>query len=117
MKGLCISIAFVISTLAAPALAADAAHGKQVFQACAACHTDKPDALGPNLAGVVGRKAGAREDFRYSTAMTRANITWTAANLRDYIKDPQAKVQGNRMPYAGMPTATDRWFSASVLSI
>src|SRR5712675_1779837 len=56
---------------ASAALAADVDHGKQVFQACAACHSDKPDALGPNLAGVIGRKAGSRDDFRYSNAMMR----------------------------------------------
>jgi len=38
------------------AMAADAAHGKVVFQTCAACHNEKPDAIGPNLRGVYGRK-------------------------------------------------------------
>ena len=84
------------------AAAADAEHGKVVFQACAACHSDKPDAIGPSLKGVFGRKSGALDDFRYSNAMMRANLTWDEANLRDYIKDPQAKVKGNRMPFGGL---------------
>jgi cytochrome c len=89
------------------AIAADAAHGKIVFQTCAACHSDKPDAIGPSLRGVYGRKAGSLEDFRYSNAMTRANIVWNEANLREYIRDPQAKVPGNRMPFGGLDNPAD----------
>jgi len=90
-----------------PALAADAAHGKLLFQACAACHSEKPDAIGPSLTGVVGRKAGARDDFRYSGPMRRANLTWDEANLRSYIMDPQALVKGNRMPFGGLSDPGD----------
>ncbi len=89
------------------ASAADAAHGKQVFATCAACHSDKPDAIGPSLKGVYDRKSGSIPDFRYSNAMKRANLTWDEANLRDYIKDPQAKVKGNRMPFGGLGDPED----------
>jgi len=89
------------------ALAADAEHGKQLFQACAACHTDRPDALGPSLKGVVGRKSATLEDFRYSNPMKRANLVWDEENLRAYIADPQAKVPGNRMPFAGLHDPKD----------
>jgi cytochrome c len=90
-----------------PAAAADAAHGKVVFQTCAACHTDKPEAIWPSLRGVYGRKSAALPDFRYSNAMTRANLTWDDANLKAYIKDPQAKVKGNRMPFGGLSSDAD----------
>ena len=89
------------------AFAADADHGKQLFSACAACHTDKPDASGPSLKGVVGRKSAALEDFRYSNAMKRANLTWDEPNLREYLRDPQAKVKGTRMPFSGFADPTD----------
>jgi cytochrome c len=85
----------------------DSGHGKIVFQTCAACHSDKPDAIGPALRGVYGRKSGSLDDFRYSNAMSRANLTWDEANLRDYIKDPQAKVKGNRMPFGGLSDPKD----------
>src|SRR5438045_472310 len=91
----------------APASAADADHGKTLYTACAACHTEKPDALGPSLKGVVGRKSAALEDFRYSAAMKRANVTWDEATLREYLRDPQAKVKGNRMPFSGFANAAD----------
>ena len=87
--------------------AADAAHGKVVFAQCAACHSDKPDAIGPSLKGVYGRKSGSQPDFRYSNAMMRANLTWDDATLHAYIKDPQAKVKGNRMPFGGLSSNTD----------
>jgi cytochrome c len=99
--------AAVAAFAALPAAAADVEHGRQLFTACAACHTDRPDALGPNLRGVLGRKAGGREDFRYSNPMKRAGFTWDEANLRDYLADPQAKVKGNRMPYAGLRDPKD----------
>src|ERR1700686_1539608 len=97
----------VMAVAATPAVAADAAHGKVVFQTCAACHSDKPDAIGPSLRGVYGRKSAALQDFRYSNAMMRANLTWDDANLKAYIKDPQAKVKGNRMPFGGLSSEAD----------
>jgi cytochrome c len=106
-----LSLAIVLGGCAAlaalPAAAADVEHGRQLFLACAACHTDRPDALGPNLRGVVGRKAGGREDFRYSNPMKRAGFVWDAANLREYLADPQAKVKGNRMPFGGLRDTKD----------
>jgi cytochrome c len=97
-------LAFSVSTRAP---AADADRGKQVFQACAACHTDRPDAIGPSLKGVFGRKAAALEDYRYSNPMKRANLIWDDVNLRAYISDPQAKVPGNRMPFGGLHEPKD----------
>src|SRR5437016_4985804 len=87
--------------LAPPASAADIAHGKQLFAACIACHSETADAQGPSLKGVAGRKAAALDDFRYSAAMKRSDIVWDVANLRDYLHDPQAKVKGNHMPFSG----------------
>jgi len=106
--GALIGAAVVLMAVATtPAAAADAAHGKVVFQTCAACHSDKPDAIGPSLRGVYGRKSAALSDFRYSSAMMRAGLTWDDAELKAYIKDPQAKVKGNRMPFGGLSNAAD----------
>jgi len=98
---------FLLLAIASPATAADPDHGKALYQTCAACHTERPDALGPSLKGVVGRKSAALDDFRYSNPMKRANLVWDEANLRAYIQDPQAKVKGNRMPYGGLTEAKD----------
>ena len=93
--------------VATSSFAADAGHGKDLFTACAACHTERPDALGPSLKGVVGRKSAALEDFRYSNPMKRADLTWDEATLREYLRDPQGKVKGTRMPFSGFPNPGD----------
>jgi cytochrome c len=100
-----LGVAFATTTAAASA--ADAEHGKSLYVACAGCHTEKPDAMGPSLKGVYGRQSGALEDFRYSNPMKRANLVWDDTNLRDYIVDPQAKVKGNRMPFGGLREPKD----------
>lgn len=103
----CAAAAAALIVSCTAAFAADAEHGKTLFTACLACHSEKPDALGPSLKGVFGRQSASLEDFRYSNPMKRANLTWDEANLREYIADPQAKVKGNRMPFAGFTKATD----------
>jgi cytochrome c len=40
------STAAVLLEASSAAAAADAARGKQLFATCAACHSDKPDAIG-----------------------------------------------------------------------
>jgi len=89
---------------------ADAKRGEKLFEECRACHAVEPGAsgVGPDLHGVIGRKAGAREDFRYSPALKKSGITWSPQTLNAYIADPQKVVPANRMPYAGMPEAKDR---------
>jgi cytochrome c len=93
--------------LGSSASGADAEHGKQVFQACAACHTEKPDALGPSLKSLIGRKSAALDDFRYSGPLRRANLTWDETTLKQFLADPQAKVPGTRMPFGGLGEAKD----------
>jgi cytochrome c len=77
--------------------------------ACAACDniTGEGGTLGPSLNGVVGRKAGSLDNFRYSPAMLRSGIVWDEAALKAYIADPQGKVKGNRMPFTGLAGAAD----------
>ena len=72
----------LLALSAGHALAADAEHGKMLFAPCAACHTDRPDAIGPSLKGVFGRRSAALPDFRYSNPMRRANLVWDEDNLR-----------------------------------
>jgi len=102
----CGALALLVS-MANAAIAADAEHGKVLFQTCAACHSERPDALGPSLKGVFGRQSAALDDFRYSNPMKRANLVWDEENLRAYITDPQGKVKGNRMPYGGVSDPKD----------
>ena len=101
--------AFLASACAAHA-AGDAARGEQKFIECGACHSLKAGVtiVGPSLAGLFGRKAGSLTDFRYSPAMRRSGITWTAQTLDEFVADPQKHVPANRMPYAGLTDAAAR---------
>jgi cytochrome c len=104
----CVAVAALAAMLpGTPARAADVAHGEEVYRACAACHTEKPDALGPSLKGVIGRKSAALEDYRYSNPMRRANLVWDETTLRQFLTDPQAKVAGTRMPFGGLGDPKD----------
>ena len=100
-------VLFLLALATGRAAAVDVEHGKVLFQPCAACHSERPDALGPSLKGVFRRKSAALDEFRYSNPMKRANLVWDEDNLRAYIHDPQAKVKGNRMPYGGMSDPKD----------
>jgi cytochrome c len=101
-------VALGFSALLASGVAAqagDAAKGKSVFQRCAICHTVEKgggNGLGPNLFGVVGRKAGTAPGFSYSAAMKGSGITWTPDKLGAYVTHPGAIVPGNRMAFAGI---------------
>jgi cytochrome c len=96
--------------LAPQAQAADAAHGKSVFQRCITCHSDAkgaPARIGPNLFGVVGRKAGTFPEFSYSAAMKNAGFVWTTDKIAAYVQHPQVVVPGNRMSFGGVSSAKD----------
>src|SRR5438477_11216728 len=99
------AVSLVAILAAFPSRAQDAGNGKVVFEQCAACHSLEAgqDGAGPTLHGLFGRKSGS-EDFVYSAAMRRANVTWTPELLDTYLSNPQGGVfRGNRMPFAGIP--------------
>jgi len=73
---------------------------------CHSVEADRNNPAGPNLAGVVGRKAAAG-DFRYSPALRQSNITWTRAKLEAFLAGPSALVPGTRM-VVGVNNATER---------
>ena len=91
---------------AAPA--GDAAKGEDAFEdRCTQCHTIGGMAQGPNLAGVVGRKAGTSPGFPYTAALKASGLTWTPANLERFLAGPQALVPGTAMTVT-VPSAAER---------
>ena len=101
----------VLAMSASPGQAADIAKGEAAFvRQCAICHTiDKggENRLGPNLFGVVGRRAGAAPDFKYTNAFrTTATFEWTEGLLGPWIALPAFMVPGTAM--AVFPGVSDR---------
>jgi len=64
--------------------------------------------LGPSLAGIRGRKAGAEPGYNYSAAMKQSGLVWDDKTLDAYLADPQKLVPGNKMPFPGLKTDHDR---------
>ena len=81
----------------------DAANGKELFMSsgCPACHgVTKEDnsKVGPNLVGVVGRKAGTVQSLLGpSENLKKYGVTWSAETLDEFLVNPSAKVPGTAM--------------------
>ncbi len=90
---------------------ANATAGQATFVArCAMCHGKEAQGgpMAPSLKGVVGRKAATEAAFpRYSAALKKSGLTWTQANLNDFLTAPAKKVPGTTMVIA-LPKADER---------
>jgi cytochrome c len=92
------------------AAAQDAAAGEKVFAKCKICHQvgeNAKNAVGPVLNGVVGRRAGTYEEYHYSDANKNSGLTWDEATLKEYLRDPKAKVPGTKMVFPGLKSDDD----------
>lgn len=108
-KPLMVSLSLALLAAHSANAAGDAVNGKTAFGRCAICHkttAGSGNGIGPNLFGIVGRKAGSIPGFDYSDAMKKSDITWTIEKLAAYITSPKGVVPGNRMPYAGASSAS-----------
>ena len=109
MRRIALTAALLLATAALPATAQEPPPGQRVFRTqCGACHTIDQggrNGVGPNLHGIVGRKAASIEGFRYSAniqARGGEGFTWTEENLRAYIANPKSVLPQGTMPYAGL---------------
>ncbi|MGD9828585.1 MAG: cytochrome c family protein [Hyphomicrobiaceae bacterium] len=108
------AVALLSAPLATAASAADVESGKELFGKCKSCHTVGPDAkhgVGPQLNGIVGRKAGSLADFKYSDSMkaeAAKGLVWTEATLDKYLANPKAVVPAGSMVFAGFKDKADR---------
>jgi len=66
----------------------NASRGRDLTKKCQSCHTFGPNQkakLGPNLFGVVGQQAGKSQNFKYGSALAKADFTWDEKNLTEWI--------------------------------
>nr|WP_041778233.1 cytochrome c family protein [Beijerinckia indica] len=114
MKTVSFSLAAFLSLAGATAVlaAGDPEAGEKIFTTkCKVCHQIGPGAknfVGPELNGLIGRKAGTSEGYTYSDAMKNSGLTWDEATFKDYIKNPKAKLPGIKMIFAGLPKESDQ---------
>jgi cytochrome c len=101
----------LVAGAAQPAWAdGDAGRGRKVYERwCAGCHAiggaTRP--LGPDLAGLIGRRAGTVAGTPYGKNLYEASIVWDEASLDRYLASPADAVHGTIMP-VGVHDATER---------
>ena len=91
---------------------ADPVKGADTFKKCAACHNaDKggPNALGPNLWGVLGESIGkGANGFAFSDALAGKGGDWDWQGLADWLHNPKKFAPGTKMTFAGLSDPQDR---------
>lgn len=103
----------IAGLLAIPAQAQDVAAGERLFKRhCGICHIAEKDSTrrlqGPNLWGLMGRKAGTIEGFRYSEANKNSGIVWSTETLDPYLADPRGVIRGTTMAFVGVKKPDER---------
>lgn len=97
--------AALVAVVSTNAHAQETDAGKRVFNKCLACHAIGPGAttkVGPELNGLIGRKAGSVAGYNYSDANKNSGITWTEEEFAAYIRNPQGIIKGTKMTFAGL---------------
>src|SRR4051794_5009703 len=93
---------------------ADVAAGEATFAKCKSCHNADnggANGTGPNLWGVVGRAPGSHPGFAYSDAMKAFGAKqpiWDYQHIYDFVKGPQAYINGTKMTFVGLKAPQDR---------
>lgn len=86
--------------------------GAEVFHACVACHTLKPDEgnrAGPTLAGLFGRRIATLPGYNFSTALKKLDIVWTRETVAKLFElGPATFTPGTKMPEQKITSAKDR---------
>ena len=85
--------------------------GAKVFKKCKACHNFKKNKIGPNLKGVVDRKAASATGFRYSKALKTAaknGLVWNESELDSFLLKPKKYLKGTRMSFGGIKKKKQR---------
>jgi len=87
-------------------------HGADVFRACIACHTLRPEQAnraGPTLAGIFGRRIATLPGYNFSEALRRLDIVWTPETVSKLFEvGPALYTPGTKMPEQRIGSEQDR---------
>ena len=89
----------------------NAADGAKVFKKCLACHSIEkggPNKIGPNIFGVLNRKAGSVSGYKYSKAMLAYGKVWSFEEMNGFLTKPKDWIKGTKMSFVGLKNAKDR---------
>jgi cytochrome c len=86
--------------------------GAEVFRACVACHTLRPDEgnkAGPTLAGIFGRKIATLPGYNFSDPLRKLDIVWTPQTVAKLFEvGPMTYTPGTKMPEQKIGSEEDR---------
>ena len=88
-----------------------AADGAKVFKKCLTCHSigkGDPNKIGPNIFGVLNRKAGSISGYKYSKAMVAFGKSWSVEEMDGFLTKPRDWVKNTKMSFIGLKNAKDR---------
>ena len=88
-----------------------ATEGAKVFKKCLACHNigkGDPNKIGPNIFGVINRRAGSVSDYKYSKAMLAYGKVWSFEEMNSFLTKPKDWIKGTKMSFVGLKNAKDR---------
>ena len=88
LVGTCLGAVLASGSFVARSVERQAEPGRERYIECAGCHGLDRNEFGPKMCGVIGRKAGSVSGYPYSEAMKKADLTWTEAELDEFLKSP-----------------------------
>ncbi len=108
MRLLCAVACLMLAAGGTAVAAGDPGRGQAIYERCMGCHAIGYEVVGPDHAGLYGRKAGSLPDYDYSPAMRAAGLIWDAATLDRFLANPRGVVPGTKMGFAGVPDPDER---------
>ena len=86
--------------------------GAEVYRACIACHTLRPEEgnkAGPTLSGIFGRRIASLPGYNFSDALKKLPIVWTPETVAKLFEvGPATYTPGTKMPEQTIGSAEDR---------
>ncbi len=98
----------------------DTAAGDQLFGLhCNVCHNLNVElhGPGPHLVGVIGRRAGEVQGYRFSAAFDSLDVVWTRDSITRFLTDPEQFAPGTSMSSSGIGEAEARAIADYIISL